>query len=208
MKPYPTIPYEVLKGLPVYIYDKLDGSNIRAEWSKKRGFYKFGSRRRLLSDDSFIIKEAEGLILAQREALERYVVDQFRCDRCICFFEFWGPSSFAGLHKEDETHETALLDIEIYKRGFIDQKAYRKLQEKLDVPTPRFLTHEKMTAEIEEQARAGELGSFEGIVCKSIMTDKYKKPLRFKVKSRQWIEKVKAIHAGNQKVLRELLEGL
>jgi len=208
MKQYPTIPYQIVKGLPVYIYDKLDGSNIRAEWSRKRGFYKFGSRRRLLSDGSFVIKEAEDLILAKREELEGYVLDQFRCDRCIFYFEFWGPNSFTGLHKENEPHEVSLLDIEIYKRGFIDQKAYRRLQEKLAISTPRFLTHERMTGELAEQVRAGKLGSFEGVVCKSMMTDKYKKPIRFKVKSRQWIQKVKEVHAGNSQILSELLEGL
>jgi len=44
MKSYPSIPGKHTNGIPLTVFDKLDGSNIRAEWSKKRGFYKFGTR--------------------------------------------------------------------------------------------------------------------------------------------------------------------
>jgi hypothetical protein len=43
MKTYPSISRDIV-GQPIYAFDKLDGSNIRAEWSKKNGFHKFGSR--------------------------------------------------------------------------------------------------------------------------------------------------------------------
>ena len=46
MKQYPSIPglkeLEKLKGRKIYVFDKIDGSNIRAEWNPKKGFYKFG----------------------------------------------------------------------------------------------------------------------------------------------------------------------
>ena len=50
MKTYPSIPRKI-QNVPVYAFDKLDGSNIRAEWSKKKGFYKYGTRKRLLGSD-------------------------------------------------------------------------------------------------------------------------------------------------------------
>ena len=43
MKGYPSIPREVQHSLNVYAFDKLDGSQIRAEWTQKNGFFKFGS---------------------------------------------------------------------------------------------------------------------------------------------------------------------
>lgn len=82
MKEYPSIPTLPTQGSSsfahwkrnnnmseIYAFDKIDGSNIRAEWSSKRGFYKFGSRNRLLGSDQPIINKAEGLIKAQ-EAID------------------------------------------------------------------------------------------------------------------------------------------
>lgn len=45
MKQYPTINYwnKGYFGESCYAFEKLDGSNIRAEWSKKQGWHKFGT---------------------------------------------------------------------------------------------------------------------------------------------------------------------
>jgi hypothetical protein len=56
MKEYPSIPSAAdllarsndYLGRPFVAFDKLDGSNIRAEWDRKKGWHRFGSRRRLL----------------------------------------------------------------------------------------------------------------------------------------------------------------
>lgn len=57
MKHYPKIEY-YNKGLinsPVIAFDKLDGSNLRFEWSRKRGFYKYGTRKVMIDtkDEQF-----------------------------------------------------------------------------------------------------------------------------------------------------------
>jgi hypothetical protein len=44
MKEYPSIDRKPRYGVPVYMFEKIDGSNIRVEWSKKKSFYKYGSR--------------------------------------------------------------------------------------------------------------------------------------------------------------------
>lgn len=42
---YPSLDYYFdYPEIYIYAFDKLDGSNIRFEWSRKRGFYKFGTR--------------------------------------------------------------------------------------------------------------------------------------------------------------------
>ena len=50
MKSYPSIPAlsKSKLGFNGIAFDKLDGSNIRFEWSKKRGWYKFGSRNNMI----------------------------------------------------------------------------------------------------------------------------------------------------------------
>lgn len=51
MKAYPSITTKIDFSKSFHLFDKLDGSNIRAEWSPKKGFYKFGSRTQLLTPE-------------------------------------------------------------------------------------------------------------------------------------------------------------
>jgi hypothetical protein len=48
MKQYPEILHYSRGhfGEPVIAFEKLDGSNIRLEWQRKRGFFKFGRWKR------------------------------------------------------------------------------------------------------------------------------------------------------------------
>lgn len=115
MKEYPSIPREIDRDLLVYAFDKLDGSNIRAEWSRKTGFYKFGSRT-VLIDEKSSLGEAIGLIRNKYEkGLSKVFRDQ-RLERAICFFEFFGPNSFAGFH-HPEPHDVVLIDVNPHKKG-------------------------------------------------------------------------------------------
>ena len=52
MKTYNSIPHfdESLYGQHALAFNKLDGSNLRFEYSKKRGFYKFGTRRQMINE--------------------------------------------------------------------------------------------------------------------------------------------------------------
>ena len=60
MKDYWSIPgwKGVELGYPCVAFDKPDGSNIRAEWSKKTGFYKYGSRNVLIDKSHPFLGEA------------------------------------------------------------------------------------------------------------------------------------------------------
>ena len=52
MKTYPSIDRIIRNDIHIYSFDKLDGNNIRAEWTSKRGFYKFGSRTQLIDENT------------------------------------------------------------------------------------------------------------------------------------------------------------
>lgn len=212
MKQYPSIPFNVRRDLVFHVYDKLDGSNIRVEWKRKQGrksgeFYKFGSRKQLLATDQGLISKAPELLDSFEENLERYFIDNLRIDRGLCYFELHGSGSFAGVHKEDDEHALYLLDVEEHKRGFISQKDYMRLCEDVGVPSPECLAQKVfVTPEYEYQIRSGQIGTFEGVVCKaSTARDKYGKPIMFKIKNKAWIQKVKEVYAGNEKLLKELL---
>ena len=89
MKTYPSIAGKIVD-TDVYAFDKLDGSNIRAEWTRKtNSFVKFGSRKRLLGEDQGKIAVAKDMISdIFLDELTRVFKDQ-RYDKVISFFELY-----------------------------------------------------------------------------------------------------------------------
>ena len=203
MKEYPSIQGEIVRD-PIYAFDKLDGSNIRAEWSRKRGFYKFGKRHGLVDETDPLLGEAKGLVQATyEEALGRVFVKQ-RWQSAVCFFEFHGPGSFAGNHAA-EPHEVTLFDVAAEKKGILDPRDFLKLFAD-EVPTARLLYHGNPNATFEEAVRGGQLEgmTFEGVVCKGKLVSPGR-PLMFKVKNWAWIEAVKTRFAGQPELIQRLL---
>lgn len=189
MKQYPSISNEIVKNKPIYAFDKLDGSNIRAEWSKKRGFYKFGARKRLLDPKEPILGKAVELIL------EKYSEDLTQCfkkykqQKAVCFFEFWGPNSFAGFHASDDQHTVTLFDIS-FQKGILEPKEFLNKFGHLD--TPELLYQGKVNQEFIDSVRGSFLEGMthEGVVCKGKYTQPGN-PLMFKIKSKSWLTKLK-----------------
>ena len=93
---------------PIYAFDKLDGSQIRAEWSKKRKFWKFGTRRQLISKSNKEWGEAVEIIKTkyERDLHDIFVKNRFL--KVTCYMEFWGTNSFAGNHMY-EPHDVTLF---------------------------------------------------------------------------------------------------
>ena len=103
MKSYPSISKDIILNENVYIFDKIDGSNIRAEWSKKKGFYKFGTKKCLIDENTPIFGKSIALIKQSYENQLSYVFKKERIvDNVVCFFEFVGSNSFAGWHDEKD----------------------------------------------------------------------------------------------------------
>jgi hypothetical protein len=113
MKDYISISRDVQYGLPIYAFDKLDGSNVRVEWTRKNGFCKFGSRNRLIGSDQPFLSEAIDLMKQYEADLTRIFKDQ-RYESAVAFFEFFGKNTFAGHHIE-EPHDVVLFDVAPYK---------------------------------------------------------------------------------------------
>jgi len=187
MKSYPIISYEVDGNIPIYAFDKLDGSCIRAEWTMKKGFWKFGTRRRLLDTSEFLGK-AIGLIREKYEEDLSKIFYDHKYGRVLCFFEFWGGSSFAGQHREDEDHTVTLIDVNPFKKGILPPKVFIDLFGKLDIPNVVF--YGRVNSSFVESVRESSVTNmtFEGVVCKGM---KKKRLVMFKLKSRQWVERVK-----------------
>jgi len=207
MKEYPSIDRgskSIVKGKPVYAFDKLDGSHIRAEWSKQKKFWKFGTRRQLISKScGEMWGEAPTLV---KEKYERDLHDIFvkqRFTKVICHLEFYGKSSFAGNHA-DEPHDVMLFDIRVKGKGLILPKDFLKMTK--GVETAKLLYHGNANEPFIEQVREGTLEGMthEGVVCK---LQEYKTPgvpIMFKVKSKAWYERLSKKCNGDEQLFNRL----
>ncbi len=199
MYEYPSIAYKgnkeirkLMGKIPFYLFEKLDGTNIRSEWSAKRGFYKFGTRKGLFGETHRLFGTAIERIKEQEEDLARIFLDN-EITRATAFFEFLGESSFAGWHDTREHQECILFDVHVPKRGFIPPKDFVKLFEGV-VDIPELVYHGFVDDDVLEEINDGNLYgmSFEGVVCKAANPKNKGDTIMFKIKSQAWYDKVKA----------------
>jgi hypothetical protein len=207
MKSYPSIlnssqgPHE-----DCHVFVKYDGSNIRAEWSKKRGWYKFGTRNELLDRtnpifgpavDLFLEKYGDSLPLVFKKEKE------FRnCDNIIVFSEWFGAKSFAGMHKPDDPKNIVLFDVNPIKKGFLCAKDFLKFFGHLDVV--ELLAMRRFGNLLVKEVREGAFGCSskyeirneipEGVVCKGGSGHKL---WMAKIKTQQYYDKLKETYQDN-----------
>jgi hypothetical protein len=200
MKHYPSIPrlngnwkLKFPKELNYVIFDKIDGSNIRAEWTAKNGLHKFGSRKVLIDESHEFLGESIQLIKNKySEGLDEIFRKQ-RYLSVICFFEFYGPNSFAGQH-ENEKHDVVLIDVNPYKKGILDPNEFVKTYGRLGIPY--VIGRQHYNEELRRMVEDGNVEgmTFEGVVGKAIHKNQH---VMFKLKSNAWIQKVKSKYGDN-----------
>lgn len=201
MKTYPTISKHIYTDQPVYVFDKLDGSNIRAEWNCKEGFYKFGSRKRLLGEDERPLGLSIQLIndLYSQEINQR--LKNEKIDRAICFFEFFGENSFAGFHDNNDNFDIVLFDVSIHKKGFLSPKNFINFTKGLKTPT--LIYHGNITDDFIKNVKNSNCPNmtYEGVVCKFY---KKKNLEMFKIKSYAWLNQLKQKCGNDEKLYEQL----
>ena len=195
MKTYPSI-YGPAKAprAECIAFVKYDGSCLRFEFSKKRGWYKFGTRR-LLFD---LTHEFWGRAIpifenTLAEGIEKAIQDNkdYRgVEHVTVFCEFFGPNSFAGQHVEEDKFELILFDVNPLKKGFVSPRNF-----------VNHFGHLRYAAEVVyegmldqpfiEAIKAGVYPLQEGVVCKG---GEGHKLWMNKIKTAAWIERVKAAY--------------
>lgn len=205
MKQYPSIYTTPNYSESFVVFDKLDGSNIRAEWSRKRGFYKHGSRTQLLSTEQEILYPSIEMIEREYAPALASRFKKAGFESAVCFFEYYGPNSFAGSHNPTDKMELVLIDIAPYKKGILSPKEFLELAEGLKIPN--ILHKGKIGAQIIQDVRNGTFPgvTFEGIVCKGPYQQKLGHPVMFKVKSQAWLDKLKTICGDNEELYNKLV---
>lgn len=112
-----------------YGFVKYDGSNIRAEWSKKRGWYKFGTRKCMINETDPIFGRACTLFKEKYgDDLEKVFKKEKLFEgtqSVVAFAEFFGTKSFAGMHfPEDQQWDIVLFDLNLHKKGMLGPKEF------------------------------------------------------------------------------------
>jgi hypothetical protein len=202
MKSYPSIPSIIQMGLPIYAFNKIDGSNIRAEWSAKHGFSKFGSRKRLLGEDQPVLVKAQDLIKEQEE-LVAGICKKNRWNKIILFYEFAGLNSCFGKHVDDDYHQVYLIDANLYKKGILPPREF--IEHFHDINPAPLLYRGNCTNSFVKSVKDGTLvgiGS-EGVVCKT--KGRGNEIVRFKIKSDAWYTKLRE-YCGSDDKLYEVLK--
>lgn len=116
MKQYPSIPglSKAPLGKKGIAFYKYDGSNLRWEWSRKRGFYKTGTRTELLDPTNPILGGAVELFHDLYAKSISEVLKDIEKERAVVFTEYFGPSSFAGTHVPGDKMELKLFDVSLF----------------------------------------------------------------------------------------------
>lgn len=202
MKTYPSITKEIKHDLYIYAFDKLDGSNIRAEWNNKKGFYKFGTRSELIDENSKPFGKAIPLLKDKFENDLSLVFKEHKWKSVICFFEYWGEDSFAGTHNFNKKMDLTLLDINPYKEGILPPTQLIKYCGHLDIPKILYEGHvsEKLFDKVKQSTLSGM--TYEGVVCKGARNNT---TFMFKIKSQAWLDKLKEYCKGNDSLFAKLV---
>lgn len=207
MKEYLSIPgwKNSVLGLPCLAFNKLDGSNMRMEWSKKNGFYKYGTRHCLLdrshSEFGEVIPLFENTLLDKLNKffLETYPKKFHKIEGATVFCEFWGENSFAGLHDKNDKKNLTIIDIAIHKKGIILPRDFIKLLD--GFPIPDVVYEGNFNKELILNIR--ENGKGEGIVAKGINPNAKKEQHSLwmtKVKTNEWINKLRGLALNNSQL--------
>ncbi len=193
MKSYPSIAASTgqnFRAFKAHVFDKLDGSNLRWEWWGKRGWYKFGTRSRLFDESDPDFGPAIEIFMRDfADPLAKYARKE-RWSSCVAFTEFWGENSFAGVHDPKDQKNLTLIDLNVYKKGFVDPRRFVELGS--IVPTANYLGYFNWTRGLVETVRNGELDvTFEGVVGKCMNG---RKRIMAKAKTQAWVDKVRLLY--------------
>lgn len=192
MKQYPSINSsngQSFKEFVADVFDKIDGSNLRFEWSKKQGWYKFGTRHRLFDNTDPVFGKAISIWSKDWAEPMAKIARDSRWDSVIAFAEFHGPNSLGGVHDPNDEHKLTVFDVAPYKKGILGPKEFLKTFGHLEIP--RYLGKVNWTRDFVAKVRADEIEgvTLEGVVGKSGEGhDLY----MAKAKTLRWIDKILA----------------
>ena len=194
MKTYPSIPKK-FKGKKtarrVHVFDKLDGSNLRFEWCHKRGWHRWGARRKVIDESHVILGSAMQLFETNfADHIEKRAVDEgWQC--LVAFAEFHGSNSLAGQHFASDRKELSLFDVAPARRGLLGPERF--LERFGDLAIAPYLGEFDWDDEFVAKIRRNELAgvSFEGVIGKAGCGHSL---VMAKAKTQAWVDRILEKH--------------
>lgn len=182
-------------GLPVIAFDKLDGSNLRFEYSQKRGFYKSGTRHTMIDSKSEPFGFAVDLFLEKyNEPLSKVFKskDYRNVQSFVCYAELWGSRSEFGQHDfANDKFEITLFDVDQYKHGFVHPRQFVRDFEHAGIP--RIVYEGNLNRELVARVKANEFGLVEGVIAKGVVADRKHNALHYcKIKTDDWFQRLRS----------------
>jgi len=211
MKEYHKIQYynKGIMGSPIIAFDKLDGSNIRVEWSKKRAFYKYGTRTQMLDKTNTVFGPAIDIFKEKYfDKLHEFfsTVPSYRnCQTILAYFEYLGLNSFAGFHEETDKMDLILIDVWKHKKGWVEPRDFVKQFTEFGIP--EVIYRGNLNQEFIQDVKNNIYNLKEGVVAKGIQDTKRvdRKVWMVKIKTSDWHKRLKEKCGEN--ALLEDLEG-
>jgi hypothetical protein len=198
---------------PSVAFEKYDGSNLRFFWDQKGGWHSTGTRYRWFKAitpmfgpavEMFHLQYAKGIVETLRRFKEYRGVAEL-----VAFCEYFGPSTFSGLHKEDEPKRLVLFDLYLPGRGFVLPKDF--IAHFGHLPVAKLVYEGPFSRSFIEDVQAGKYPVTEGVVAKGVHIRRQRKGRAdqevwmAKVKTRAWLEKL-AVRVGESEDLRREYE--
>lgn len=197
MKQYDSIEYFGEHwGLPIIAFDKLDGSNLRFEYSHKRGFYKFGTRNMMIDEAHETFGFAVTLFKNKYEENLRKLFKEKEYRNTlsfVCFGELVGTKSAFGQHEfGNDNFDVVLFDVAQYKKGFVPPKQFVKDFGPLGIP--RVVYEGNLNKELVQRVKENEFNLSEGVICKGVIQTKKggDNIYQCKIKTNDWFERLRA----------------
>ncbi len=181
-------------GLPIVAFDKLDGSNLRFEYSQKRGFYKFGTRNMMIDRTNDPFGFAIDLFLKKyEESLTKIFKskDYRNIQSFVCYAELICESSEFGQHDfKNGTFDLVLFDVEQNKLGFIPPRQFIKDFGHCGIP--RVIYEGNLNKEFIASIKNNDYNLSEGVICKGVIANKKGNNLYYcKVKANDWFDRLR-----------------
>lgn len=192
MEQYPSIEgsSKAPLGKPCIAFYKYDGSNLRWEWNPKKGWFKFGTRTQLFDAKTELFNEAIPIFMKMGDEIVRRVKSVERQpQRITAFTEFFGASSFTGVHVAGEPKELRLFDVYLFKRGLMKPRQFVKTFG--DLPYSAEVVYDgNLNKQFIEDVRDSKYQVWEGVVAKG-------DDFMVKIKTKAYFAKLSEVYGRN-----------
>jgi hypothetical protein len=189
MREYPSIDHSTdhIPSGTIYAFNKIDGQQIRAEWrADKGGFWKFGTKTRLLPEHEPIVSQAYDLVPNQYGDKLGCVFREEGYQRVTCFLEMHDSDSQHGRLSERLSQDVTLFDVwPDCREGILNPEEFLDMMSHIDHPPLLYKGLDLGT--LVDRVESGDLEGMgqEGIVGK-VATSDHTHPFMFKCKRSSW----------------------